>query len=314
MNVNTFQEDCRAQMKWFAENNITFDSIVTDPPYHIESIVKRFGKTKQSDNTKTSEDARNGSHQFARLSKNFMGQDWDAGKISFEADTWKLAFDILKPGGYLLAFNDTRSYHKMAWAIEQAGFEVRDTLTWLYSTGFAKNHEQFNGQGTQLTPCQELICMARKPFKGTIKSNIIKHGTGAINIEPCRLESGRHPGNVLHDGGDEVLQVFNKYGESIDRFFYSAKASKEEKEDYNNHPTVKPIALMRYLLDMVTPEGGVVLDPFMGSGSTGVASVNAGYGFYGIEKSREYHAIAVQRIGKAIENKKTGEQNVSSLW
>jgi len=263
---------------------------------------------------------------------------------------------VLKPGGYLLAFAGTRTQHRMAVRIEDAGFEIRDMLAWMYGSGFPKSHNldgEHQGWGTALKPAMEPITMARKPFKATVAQNVQEWGTGAINIDGCRIGEeeiiqhrpkewrgfhklqdgeisgyedastiGRWPANVMHDGSAEILQGM---GEAA-RFFYTPKACKDDRDDgcemmdakqyshdgrdkaienayqrndsqaRNFHPTVKPTDLMRYLCRMVTPTGGIVLDPFTGSGSTGRGAVLEGFRFIGCEMDADYIEIAKARI------------------
>ena len=328
--MKLYNEDCIAQMQKMIDEGVQVDSVVTDPPYEL----------------------------------GFMGKSWDSTGIAFQKETWEPAFQLLKPGGHLLAFSGSRTYHRMAVAIEDAGFEIRDQIMWLYGSGFpkTKNH---------LKPAHEPVVMARKPVEGTVADNLLKHGTGGINIDECRIELsdtselGRYPANVMHDGSEEVLEGFpytksgkmkqhikggqyNVYGKmyprdvetigdegSAARFFYCPKVSKSERNQgldgfeekqtssmsgrrdphdmekskidndvterfvtkrKNIHPTVKPIELMKYLCRLVTPKGGTVLDPFMGSGSTGMAAVDEGFDFLGIEKEEEYFKIAKNRI------------------
>ena len=305
----------------------------------------------------------------------FMGQAWDYDVPS--VDIWQECFRVLKPGGHLLAFAGTRTQHRMAVNIEDAGFEIRDMIAWVYGSGFPKSMnvskaidkaagvrghdsvgfnvagktsglgviqrpelrsdhpdyvkpqgitpegQQWEGWGTALKPSLEPITVARKPFKGTVAANVLEHGTGAINIDGCRVGTeeieqgrfgrqaadstsyhdglkaterttgtGRWPANLIHDGTDEVTQLFG----DARRFFYVPKCNKKDREDGNTHPTVKPTALMTYLVRLVTPPNGVVLDPFMGSGSTGKAAVREGFDFIGIEREEEYVAIASKRL------------------
>lgn len=334
--------DCLQVLQALPDNYV--DSIVTDPPYGLS----------------------------------FMGQKWDYDVPS--AEIWEQCLRALKPGGHLLAFAGTRTQHRMTVNIEDAGFDVRDMIAWVYGSGFPKTHnlkDEWEGWGTALKPALEPITVARKPFKGTVAQNVLEHGTGAINIDGCRVETtdnlnggayakvggrtesqslhggtgmnqpgkttgkefeqptGRWPANLIHDGSEEVVQLFpaetgksqgrgayasagNVYGNgkgliasqpgnsdeligygdsgSAARFFYCAKASKADREDGNVHPTVKPTDLMAYLCRLVTPSGGIVLDPFMGSGSTGKAAMREGFGFIGIEREAEYFKIAQQRV------------------
>jgi site-specific DNA-methyltransferase (adenine-specific) len=299
-------DDMLKALDQLPENSI--DSIITDPPYEL----------------------------------GFMGNKWDNTGITFSVDTWKKCLRVLKPGGHLLAFNHSRMVHRMTVAIEDAGFELRDTILWVYGSGFPKsqnigkstNLEQWQGWGSALKPAYEPIIMARKPLEGTIAANILKWGTGAINIDESRVGEGkakRFPANFIHDGSDEVVELFPETKKGSDkprnrktvgsfgmpndtsteyadegsaaRFFYVPKASKKDKEDGNEHPTVKPTQLMKYLARMVTPANGTILDPFMGSGSTGKAVVqlnaeeNKNYKFIGIELNKEYYDIAAKRIG-----------------
>jgi site-specific DNA-methyltransferase (adenine-specific) len=314
------------------------DAVVTDPPYGLS----------------------------------FMGKRWDYDVPSTEI--WAECLRVLKPGGYLLAFAGTRTQHRMAVRIEDAGFEIRDMLAWMYGSGFPKSHnvskgfdreagilkpefkaftvagsshnanisktiptkgyvppapatdaaKQWQGWGTALKPAMEPITMARKPFKATVAQNVQEWGTGAINIDGCRIGEevrfnppthksktnalgsfamcdgigstvdGRWPANVLHDGSPDVVRTI---GEDS-RFFYCSKSSSEDRNDGcdNNHPTVKPTDLMRYLCRMVTPTGGIVLDPFTGSGSTGRGAVLEGFRFIGCEMDADYIEIAKARI------------------
>jgi len=308
-------------MQKLIDDGVQVDSIVTDPPYHLQSIVDRFGK----ENSAPAQHGTDGA--FARASKGFMGQEWDGGDIAFRKETWELALKLLKPGGHILAFSASRNYHRMAVVIEDAGFEIRDQLMWLYGSGFPKSHNLGDGWGTALKPAHEPIVMARKFIEGTNKNNREKYGTGGINIDGCRVgldendrlnkggsysgnrtgsnedgwftkannkieysePPGRFPANIMHDG----LQ------EDWARYFYSPKVSKSERGEDNTHPTVKPQELMKYLCRLVTPKGGTVLDPFMGSGSTGMAAKDEGFEFIGIEREKEYFEIAEKRIKSA---------------
>ena len=347
-----------------------------------------------------------------------MGQKWDYDVPS--VDVWKECLRVLKPGGHLLSFSGSRTYHRMAVNVEDAGFEIRDQIMWVYGSGFPKSlnvgkaidkklgnerevvgiknrpaistnnsndgwkrpshynedgthkttmnitvpaseeAKQYEGWGTALKPAHEPIVLARKPFKGDVASNVLEHGTGALNIDGCRvgdeirdrLEAGymrngrtneeiwfssygrplningtvqgRWPANFIHDGLEEEWS----------KYFYCPKANKKDRNEgceeleekqtvggggtndpngddvcgkygsvkakaNNNHPTVKPTELMRYLCRLITPKNGTVLDPFMGSGSTGKAAMLEGMSFIGIELSEEYLDIAEKRIKKA---------------
>jgi DNA modification methylase len=486
--VTLYHGDCIEVMKNLPENFV--DSIVTDPPYEL----------------------------------GFMGKSWDSSGVAFNVDVWKEALRVLKPGGHLIAFSGSRTYHRMAVAIEDAGFEIRDQIMWIYGSGFPKSLDvskaidkvngepnrllkftnwmrttglkakqldeatgtnmgghylttasqpaiptvalwkkirpliaevpdwvdelvqrieaereviatkpsslggtvaagernqkiidyhkdkivditipataeakQWQGWGTALKPAHEPMVLARKPLIGTVAANVLTYGTGGLNIDGARVgraegddsvagkrtatfgtqetesggdgsggweqnESGRWPANLIHDGSDEVVELFpNTAGNhggrvatskfefgagngskikstnakqdfgSAARFFYCAKASKRDRNEgldgfeakpagslnmrtdahsvandmatkpmQNFHPTVKPTDLMRYLINLVTPPGGTVLDPFMGSGSTGKAAIYENKNFVGIEMTEEYLPIAKARIEFAI--------------
>ena len=284
--------DCLDKLKEIEDCSV--DSIVTDPPYHLTSIVKRFGKEGSSPAKYGTDGA------FQRASKGFMGQEWDGGDIAFRTEVWEQCIRVLKPGGYLLAFSGSRTYHRMAYAIDEAGFDIRDQIMWVYGSGFPKSHNvgkklpEYDGWGTALKPAHEPIVMARKPLeKKSVADNVLEYGTGAINIDGCRVDDeNRFPANFIHDGLEEEWS----------KYFYCPKASKKDREEDNDHPTVKPTDLMRYLCRMVTPKNGTVLDPFMGSGSTGKAAILEDFNFIGIELSKEYLDIARNRIKHAITN------------
>ncbi|PZX32037.1 site-specific DNA-methyltransferase (adenine-specific) [Cupriavidus phytorum] len=393
--------DCREILQGLPDWSI--DSIVTDPPYEL----------------------------------GFMGKGWDSTGIANSPAIWAECLRVLKPGGHLLAFGGSRTYHRMASAIEDAGFELRDQIMWLYGSGFPKSRNlggDWDGWGTALKPAHEPICVARKPLAGTVAANVLAHGTGALNIDACRVSTGevlragtggipcrhdestprgrsgeasadhrytdagctnfamkpgprggdaagRWPANVIHDGSDEVLQAFAKFGErgasapvdgteasvasagrvtgkrervagafhadtgTAARFFYCAKASRTDRNEgcehmerkplhwssgdanpgsfqsertdktsQNNHPTVKPTELMAYLCRLVTPAGGLVLDPFMGSGSTGKAAMREGFRFIGIDMTPAYVEIARARISHALTMVCTQSPRQASLF
>lgn len=410
--------DCLTVLRTMPDASV--DAVVTDPPYGLS----------------------------------FMGKRWDYDVPSVEV--WAECLRVLKPGGHLLAFAGTRTQHRMAVRIEDAGFEVRDMIAWVYGSGFPKSLDvskaldkldateaqerrrlaftawvrsqgvtsrqideatdtnmgghyttaasqpaimtrehleacrhlfrdvpewvereadqrtvesenfkrrevvgvqkgamsgwdadggtkfvdrditlahteaarQWQGWGTALKPALEPITVARKPLAGTVAENVLAHGTGAINVDGCRVgdtvetwprtrsyapgqiqpggkgatqatgdvPAGRWPANLIHDGSDEPTGLL---GDAA-RFFYCAKASKVDRGDGNTHPTVKPTDLMRYLCRLVTPPGGIVLDPFMGSGSTGKAATMEGFRFIGIERDEGYFSIANARIKAAM--------------
>jgi site-specific DNA-methyltransferase (adenine-specific) len=334
-----------------------FDACVTDPPYHLTSIVKRFGG-------KNAAEAKVGATgAYARASKGFMGKEWDGGDIAFRPETWRAVYDALKPGAHLVAFSGTRTYHRMACAIEDAGFEIRDMLCWHYASGFPKSHSMRDIDraelGTALKPATEPICLARKLLsEKTVAANVLKHGTGAINIDLCRvgteggtsgsnyaktgqfgiggkadirsIDAGRWPANLCHDGSEEVLAGFPETGAgkasmrgektsagthdgwardshkgwdsmrghddnggSAARFFYSAKAGPLDRIG-TAHATVKPVDLMRWLCRLVTPPGGHILEPFAGSGTTGIAAMAEGFDCSMIELEAD-HVADIER-------------------
>ena len=358
--------DCIEEMQKLIDDGVQVDSVVTDPPYHLTSIVERFGKEGSAPAQEGTEGA------FARASKGFMGKEWDGGDIAFRKETWELALKLLKPGGHLLAFSASRNYHRMAVAIEDAGFEIRDQMMWLYGSGFPKSmnigkavdkkqgndrevvgtiergsvedaiakgvgytadpanqnnkaifgygtetvtkgNSEWEGWGTALKPAHEPMVLARKPLsEKSVADNVMKHGTGAINIDGCRIEGevkhpdtmpdfrdqgeqskaaigvdklsfgqtsnakrkqlsdsdlldnqrGRWPSNVMHDGSEQVQEIFPEttstevsrqrthkgiwtageladteqfmpaYGDqgNASRYFYCAKTSKDERK------------------------------------------------------------------------------------
>ena len=331
--------DCLDVLTTLPDNSV--DSIVTDPPYGLS----------------------------------FMGKKWDYDVPSVAI--WEQCLRVLKPGGHLLAFAGTRTQHRMACRIEDAGFEIRDMIAWVYGSGFPKsldvskaidkaaghwrgkagevvsdngamsggNYERtpkgnaitaaaaWQGWGTALKPALEPITMARKPFSSTVAANVIQYGTGAINVDGCKVGTetrlnqsagnknlehrttvtpvsshneidgrecvGRWPANIIHDGSNEAALSLK----SGARFFYTAKAGKVDRESENNHPTVKPTMLMAYLCRLITQPGGTILDPFMGSGSTGKAATINGFRFIGIERDPEYHKISEARISNQHEGR-----------
>jgi site-specific DNA-methyltransferase (adenine-specific) len=378
MTISIHHGDCLELLPKLPENSI--DACVTDPPYHLVSIHKRFSKSGGADRQP-------GTDQYDRLSRGFMGKAWDGGDVAFRVETWEAVFRVLKPGAHLIAFGGTRTYHRMVCAIEDAGFEIRDQIGWLYGSGFPKSHSvekkldtrsdeeieagdpqapdamRWQGWGTALKPAWEPVVLARKPLIGRVVDNVLAHGTGALNIDACRLEpadgdynyapgehgiegrtrqswfalsagkrheDGRWPANVIHDGSAEVIAAFpdtpgqqrdvtgkeqshvtkNTYGHferggdgmeargdlgSAARFFYQAKADKGDRLA-SKHPTVKPVDLIAYLCRMVTPPGGVILDPFAGSGTTGMACLREGFHAILMEREAEYVADIKRRI------------------
>jgi site-specific DNA-methyltransferase (adenine-specific) len=366
--------DCLKVLKDYPDNY--FDCVITDPPYHLTSIVNRYKNTSLNDDNKTGKRAKNKSDGYARFSKGFMGKSWDGGDIAFRIKTWRKIFKKMKPGAYLAAFGGTRTYHRMTVAIEDAGFEIRDSIMYLYGSGMPKSQnvskfidkklgkkrkvigkvkisgyaplnvkygaqnrnvfefdkvddkpiskeaKKYNNFGTGLKPAFEPIVLARKPFNTTVADNVLKYGTGAMNIDACRIplgdkiksnkpikthksglpileSAGRWPANVIHDGSSVILKEFAKSGikktnyagktkisksvalgdlgpenkitlyndqGTVARYFYSAKANKHDRQG-SKHPTIKPINLITYLVKLLNPPGGIVCDPFAGSGT-----------------------------------------------
>jgi len=274
---------------------------VTDPPYHLTSIVKRFTKGPEAKHGKDG--------SFNRLSKGFMGQEWDGGDIAFQKEFWEQVYRTIKPKGVLLAFSATRNYHKMAVAIEDAGFEIFDMINWVYGTGFPKRKNL-------LKPAHEPIVMARKGVnkdlnldecriknntqtkerKITVRNSRSDNSVFTDNNSGIKNENnsyadadprGRYPSNFIHDGLNEDWA----------KYFYCTKASKKEK-DGTDHPTVKPLDLMKYLVRLVTPKDGLVLDPFAGTGTTGEAAILENRKYYMIEKTQKYIPIINKRLNK----------------
>ena len=282
--------DCIEHLKTIEDNY--FDSVVTDPPYHLTSIAKRFTNSTEA---KYGKDG-----SFQRLSKGFVGHEWDGGDIAFTTDLWKEVYRTIKPGAVLLAFAATRNYHRMATAIEDSGFEIFDMINWIYGSGFPKRKNL-------LKPAHEPIVMARKGVNKPLNLDECRVGDFEQDTSKNRRNTqeeqifkggwkgdkggevvkGRWPANVIHDGLEEDWS----------KYFYCSKASKKEKDD-TNHPTVKPIDLMRYLVKLVTPKDGLVLDPFAGTGTTGEACILEGRNYYLIEKTKEYIPDIEKRINK----------------
>lgn len=434
----------REVLKALPDNSV--DSCICDPPYALDSIVKRYG----SPDAKPTKPGETG--VYARGARGFMGQVWDTGDTAFDPEFWAEVWRVLKPGGYLVAFSGTRTYHHLAMAIDMAGFMIEDQFAWMYGSGFPKSHKvavyiertlahmvveedrqvwRYNndndmmrveppfrhpmanawwGWGTALKPAWEPVCVAQKPLIGTVAANVLAHGTGALNVDGCRVDAvgrplrevaalrddvtyggnaltgrvdgslqtskavgttnlGRWPANVVHDGSDEVVGAFPvtesgtgaikrasasdaagntgaAYGAescpvgtpmishgdagSAARFFYGSKATRRDRNEGcegpeakplnwssgekspgtfqaegadrtspNHHPTVKPTDVMAYLVRLFTPPGGLVLDPFMGSGSTGKAAMLEGMRFFGVDLSDEYVEIARRRVAHA---------------
>ncbi|CAN0653128.1 site-specific DNA-methyltransferase (adenine-specific) [Nitratireductor aquimarinus] len=371
--VSLYAGDCLEVLDALPENSV--DSIVCDPPYHLTSIVKRFGAGQAAEAKAGATGA------FKRASAGFMGKQWDGGDIAFRPETWAKVLRVLKPGGYVLAFASTRGFGRMSVAIEDAGFITLPFIAWVFGSGFPKatrvKAEGYDGHrygGQALKPAIEPIYMGQKPFEKGLSGtdNILKWGTGAINIGGCRIhaedakgyeytvkrtapgatqnetgqtkfedgtlysaktQDGRWPANLIHDGSDEVVSTFpdapgqqrevnegfapktgaTVYGDygprptvtprdnggSASRFFYAAKADAEDRVG-SKHPTVKPLDLMQYLVRLVTPKDGTVLDPFAGTGTTGEAAWREGFNAVLIEREAEYQADIATRMDLAL--------------
>jgi site-specific DNA-methyltransferase (adenine-specific) len=298
------------------------DAIITDPPYGIGFQHERW------DSSAIREAAARAGHD--RLNPNEAFEAW--------CRIWAAECQrVMKPGAFLAAFGSPRTYHRLACGVEDAGLEIRDTLMWLYAEGMAKFGRYYpDGRATTLKPAFEPIVLARRELDGTTEETIVRHGTGALNVEACRVE-GRLPANVIlgHDPrceegrcspGCPVAEADACAGEgrsrlAPSRFLYCPKASRSERDAgcerlpgraldlfpkaqgerkpvdaRNPHPTVKPLALMRWLVRLLCPPGGLVLDPTVGSGTTGAAAVLEGRRFLGIELEPAYMEIAAARI------------------
>lgn len=360
----------------------SIDAVVTDPPYGLEFMGKGWDAPWRGDVSDVNADAgfHGGGVSATRRAPSFTGSTnpkclvckgtrrgrrdgtakvavclcADGGKFPNVRATEMRAFGawceqwvaeclrVLKPGGYLLAFGGTRTWHRLAVAVEDAGFEIRDNLAWLYGSGFPKSLNlvdesgERTGQGTALKPAFEPIVMARKPLTGTVAANVLEHGTGALNIDATRIDmgadynpnavqrqssssagmgglgesgynpnheqakfnaKGRWPANVILDESQsEVLE--EQSGAS--RFFYVAKAPKSERPvvDGVAHPTVKPVSLMSWLVRLVTPPGGTVLEPFAGSGTTVEAALREGFNVVAVEREADYLPLILARIDR----------------
>ncbi len=283
--------DALAVLCKLPENSV--DAVVSDPPYGIAFASQSW------------DDFGSAAEAFEQWSRRWAAQ----------------AARVLKPGGHLVAFGSPRTFHRLTSGIEDAGLEVRDTLMWLYGQGLPKSRRLPGGQGTMLKPAFEPIVLARKPLDGNTDANLEKWGTGALNVEAAGIgREGFWPANIaLSHSPDCPIGMIDGNSRRPSRLFFCAKASRAEREAgcealprrsvalytgkrhsprlvRNVHPTVKPLALMRWLVRLISPPDGVVLDPFSGSGSTGIAAVLEGRGFLGIERESEYVDIACARL------------------
>jgi DNA modification methylase len=378
--------DCFVELPKLEANSA--HSFVCDPPYGIRfmgkawdgaDIAKRADERRQFSTDPDPKSGDTGGHRSVAAEAGKYRRDIEAARSFQEfSRLWATeAFRILRPGGYLVSFASTRTYHRMVCGIEEAGFEIRDQLGWMFGSGFPKS-KNIAGRGTALKPAWEPIVLARKPIEGNVEENFARWGTGMLEIDDCRIPfesaadqleamaknrhevfgsgtrqthgiygvekrdrknyiaAGRWPPNIMHDGGAEASEVLG----SSQRFFYCAKASTADRdagleweelrpmarsngaqsalsdsEDYtggstdiglnkvqmraNSHPTVKPTSLMRWLCRLVTPAGGRIVDPMMGSGSTGRACQLEDFEFFGIELEEDYFNFARRRIDEA---------------
>lgn len=331
--VKLYEGDSRQILIEMFERGEFVDSVVTDAPYHLDSIVKRFGK----EGYKAAKFGTDGA--FERASKNFIGQTWDGTdengvKIAQDPEFWRLVFNVLKPGGYIVSFASSRTYGPMQVAMEEAGFITHPLIGWVNGSGMPKAHSaayhlnrqnenelaakwegwSFGGQARK--PAMEPIYVGQKPFsEKTCAKNIMAHGVGAVNIDACRTEDGKWPANIILDGSEEVAALFP---DKADKFFenypfegtpiiYHRKANKEDRAG-SSHATVKPIGLMRSLVRHVTPVGGTTLDPFAGSGTTGQAALEEGRSCILIEREETYCCDIKRRLDVNSDN--TGTESL----
>ena len=429
--ITLYHGDCIEVMRELPEASV--DAIVTDPPYGLEFMGKEWDAPWKGDGAVVDDPASvggfqdgNGGNLYSR-SRIRYGREGDS-MLGFQSwcNEWATeALRVLKPGGHMLAFGGTRTWHRLACAIEDAGFEVRDSIAWMYGSGFPKSLDvskaidkgegywrgrageiksengsmsaadyertpkgdpitdaaAWKGWGTALKPAYEPIVVARKPLIGTVAANVLAYGTGALNVDACRIDmgaeydanrvqrqqnsagvidgafgaaaligkeiptyngKGRWPANVILDesqaaeldrqsgvtearqsgwsksgskagsnasmSGDNYARdakpdSFADNGGGASRFFYTAKANSAERPRVDDvaHPTVKPLDLMRYLVRLVTPPGGTVLEPFAGSGTTAEACIVEGFKCIAIEREADYLPLIVQRVSKPIQ-------------
>ena len=395
--VTLHHGDCLDVLRSLPDASV--DAVITDPPYGLEFMGKGWDAPWHADVSDVNADAgfHGGGVSATRRAPSFTGSTnpkclvckgtrrgrrdgtakvavclcADGGKFPNVRATEMRAFGawceqwvaeclrVLKPGGHLLAFGGTRTWHRLACAVEDAGFEIRDSIAWLYGSGFSKGglmgnkaglkwcecgenalgrsecarcgglDPAFRGFSTTLKPAFEPIVCARKPLISTVAANVLEHGTGALNIAACRVgdevlpeqragaarigtferhdmvtpeRKGRWPANVVLDvrqaeALDEQAPVT---GGGASRFMYVAKASKSERPvvDGVAHPTVKPVSLMSWLVRLVTPPGGTVLEPFAGSGTTVEAAMREGFHVVAVEREADYLPLILARIDR----------------
>ena len=352
------------------------DAVVTDPPYGIGFMGKEWDSGKSFVERKAAKrntfDHVGGNHNPTSSADAARTRRVESARFGAWCEQWVTeCLRVLKPGRHLLAFGGTRTWHRLAVAVEDAGFEIRDNLAWLYGSGFPKSLNlvdesgERTGQGTALKPAFEPIVMARKPLAGTVAANVLEHGTGALNIDACRIAGdvpsvpqprygvrdgitgfgsgegrngemssapgGRWPANVILDEsqaealdeqsgtltsgsrkagthglmgymGADAAPMPEVVGDTggASRFFYVAKAPKSERPvvDGVAHPTVKPVSLMSWLVRLVTPPGGTVLEPFAGSGTTVEAAMREGFHVVAVEREADYLPLILARISR----------------
>ena len=300
-NIKLFLSDCESVLKNNVQDN-SIDCVITDPPYFID-------KLDDSWNTADLEKNKSNSHvkhlpRGMKFTKEQSKQFYD-----YYFKVSKLIYQKLKPGGFFLSFSSPRLYHAMAMAMDDAGFEIRDMINWVYTQSMPKGmsvanqidrldlsdqeKEQLkdkykNHKTPQIKSCFEPICVAMKPIKGTFLNNELQYNTGLIDFGQ-KVGDDKVPANIVTT--DYICDVYDKN-------FMVKKPTKDEKGDYNTHLSVKPVSLMKHLINLFTKENAVVLDPFLGSGTTMVACVETNRKGMGIEKNKEYYDISVKRISE----------------
>lgn len=319
--------DMRERLPALRDAGLRVHLVATDAPYHLESIVKRMGSATAA----PVQFGRDG--MYARLSSGFRGASWDAGDIAWLPETWRLCYELLEPGGYVIVFTGP-DYHRAAMAMEQAGFLIHRPLAWMFGSGTPKGkplpfpgYEKFRYGREAKRPGMEPIAVGQKPIATkTIIENVQRYGTGAINIDDCRIprSDGRmgYPSTVFHSGDPVVMNWFAGLGGDSrkDEFFYCAKARAADKvfrcptcgtrtvgmkppcgHDPESHPTAKPLSLLSALIKMHAPPGGIVLDPFMGTGPIPQVAIANGFRAVGVERDEVYFGDALARLRHACE-------------